>query len=351
MLYDNLVLHPVNIIQVVFITLTFCAYLLVWRRPRYQGFRLFLLVSGISMLSRVLLENGILHQVQLLAALGLAIGPAFYLFICDLVYAHKLKLGFQVSHFLPMIVVLGFASDIQALTILGAISQFGYTVLAVRLIRKYHVASFYSHSDAENSKLNWIYQAFAIFIAIYTLEILRQNIQQNLSVGAVYQWYLVNLLLLTAAFGFLIFYVLKRPNLFDGLEEYEDWAEQKSIEVDDAYRDDAKQLFKQIESQIRQHKCYLEDSLSLQDIVNKTDSNPRDIAWAISQGAGSNFCDFINELRVEAVKEALSNDTKLENVFALATSCGFKSQKSFNAAFKRFTGYLPKQYLKLSATR
>jgi AraC-like DNA-binding protein len=62
-----------------------------------------------------------------------------------------------------------------------------------------------------------------------------------------------------------------------------------------------------------------------------------------------NFANFINQQRVEYAKKALKKDeNKLLTIESIGEKSGFKSKSSFNAAFKKFTGQTPSDYLKMS---
>jgi AraC-like DNA-binding protein len=67
------------------------------------------------------------------------------------------------------------------------------------------------------------------------------------------------------------------------------------------------------------------------------------LSFAINNGFGKNFNDFINELRIEEVKSRMerSGDAGL---LAIAFESGFNSKATFNRAFKKFTGLTPREY-------
>ena len=59
-----------------------------------------------------------------------------------------------------------------------------------------------------------------------------------------------------------------------------------------------------------------------------------------------NFNDFINNYRIEAVKENLKKgEHKKTTLLGIAFDCGFNSKATFNRAFKKSTGLSPKDYL------
>ena len=90
-------------------------------------------------------------------------------------------------------------------------------------------------------------------------------------------------------------------------------------------------------------KIYLEPNLTLTDLSRKLGVNSTVLSYAINNGFGKNFNDFVNEFRISEVKEKLTSgdDSSLLNV---AFDCGFNSKATFNRAFKKFTGISPKEF-------
>ena len=101
-----------------------------------------------------------------------------------------------------------------------------------------------------------------------------------------------------------------------------------------------------IETLIQSEKLYQNPELSLTDIAKKLESNSNIISRAINQGFAMNFNDFINNYRIEAVKEMFQNgEHKKSTLIGIAYDCGFNSKATFNRAFKKNTNISPKEYL------
>ncbi len=101
-----------------------------------------------------------------------------------------------------------------------------------------------------------------------------------------------------------------------------------------------------IETLIRSEKLYQNPELSLSEIAKKLESNSSIISKAINQGFGMNFNDFVNNYRVEAVKEMFKIGThKKSTLLGIAYDCGFNSKATFNRAFKKNSGLSPKEYI------
>ncbi len=93
-------------------------------------------------------------------------------------------------------------------------------------------------------------------------------------------------------------------------------------------------------------KVYHHPELSLTQLAKMLKTNPSVISKVINQGFQLNFNDYINKYRVEAVKEKLqAGEQKLQTLLSIAFECGFNSKATFNRAFKKNTGFTPKDWI------
>lgn len=98
---------------------------------------------------------------------------------------------------------------------------------------------------------------------------------------------------------------------------------------------------------MRQHRYYCDEKITVQSLARQLDLPLKDLSHLINTGFGQNFNDFINQLRVEELKERLPDPKQRKySVMGLATEVGFNSKPSFYRAFKKFTGQTPTEYLK-----
>jgi AraC-like DNA-binding protein len=65
----------------------------------------------------------------------------------------------------------------------------------------------------------------------------------------------------------------------------------------------------------------------------------------INQYQKTNFNDFVNEYRIIAFKEKYGQPQYANyTIIGIAFECGFKSQPTFQRAFKQFTGCTPTDF-------
>lgn len=93
--------------------------------------------------------------------------------------------------------------------------------------------------------------------------------------------------------------------------------------------------------------AYQNPELTLPLLAKSLSSNSATISRAINYYFGLNFNDYINSLRVEAVKTALNDKLHhQQTLLAIALDNGFNSKATFNRAFRKHTGVTPTEYIK-----
>jgi AraC-like DNA-binding protein len=242
-----------------------------------------------------------------------------------------------------------------------------YLVASIRYYRKYKQYVFLETSFVEMASLRWL-RNFLIAFALLTilpllLEIASllpalQNINQYIT-----SWYYF------LAFAVVVYYIaingysavnipLHRlrfqpqlllqyyhsPKLLAGGDVTEDAAFEV---VDEKKEDIVLATWKQkVKSLVEDEKLYAEPELTLSSLAKKMNTNTSVLSRVINQGFNASFNDFINEYRINAVKEKLqSGEQKTQTLLGIAYDCGFNSKATFNRAFKKTTGLSPKEWL------
>jgi AraC-like DNA-binding protein len=93
-------------------------------------------------------------------------------------------------------------------------------------------------------------------------------------------------------------------------------------------------------------KLYESPELDIATLASHLEIKAYQLSSIINQSKGQKFNDYINQLRVVKVEELLKNgEHHLRTIEAIGLEAGFKSKSTFYTAFKKHTGFTPKQYL------
>ncbi|MFN3593541.1 MAG: helix-turn-helix domain-containing protein [Thiobacillaceae bacterium] len=94
-------------------------------------------------------------------------------------------------------------------------------------------------------------------------------------------------------------------------------------------------------------KSYLESDLTLAELAERVGATPHQLSQVLSVHVGLSFFEYVNGLRVEAVKATLARPQSVGRpLLDIALECGFGSKSAFNDAFKRATGMSPGAFRK-----
>ena len=94
---------------------------------------------------------------------------------------------------------------------------------------------------------------------------------------------------------------------------------------------------------------FLQSDLSLSSLSKILNQSPNVLSRVINTGLDKNFSDFINEFRVEKMKELLlSSQFDHFTTEGIAYECGFNSRATAIRTFKKFTKMSPAQFRKLN---
>ncbi len=95
------------------------------------------------------------------------------------------------------------------------------------------------------------------------------------------------------------------------------------------------------------NKPFLNAELTIVDLSIQLNVSKHHLTQVINNRIGKNFFTFINDYRIDAVKQKLK-DPALQHLtlLAIALDSGFNSKSSFNSLFKQYTGMTPTEWRK-----
>lgn len=349
-----------NLLQCIYIAICVFIIFAVWPHRRLRSINYLLVLVIVAMSFNLLEELNITREYYLITPIFLlAKGPAFFLFVQKLIYRQPIIDRSALLHFVPMLLAIPFTQWPQMVIAVGTMSQLIYAALTYSLIKRYHVASYATQSNAFSLSINWILVILAGFLVTEVVDLIRLNSQPYISLESNLIGQLVMSLISFLLLALLALKLLHQAEFFRGLSEFEEsqvnntnteLTDQKVIEQSepsDSLTDDLESeqlIFDELKKVLLAEKLYAIPRLSLTDVSKATSFLERDISRAINLVGKTNFCEFINQLRVDSVIKQLPLTGK--TILEVALESGFNSKSSFNAAFKRVTSMTPSQFIK-----
>lgn len=210
-----------------------------------------------------------------------------------------------------------------------------YLTLSLRILRNYQRWLKDNFSELSRITLTWLRVLLLLLLILciqWFIEVLLRELYQN------YYDYNYSVILLGIFVLFIAIGGIRQISL-DNIR-FTNTVDPPAVKnVDEA-------ILEKIRTRMETSQDYLNPTLSLKEFADAMDLPTRTVSEHINRGMGKTFVDFVNEYRVEAVKQKLgSPQSGMYTILALAYESGFNSKATFNRAFKKFTGKSPTEYL------
>lgn len=104
-----------------------------------------------------------------------------------------------------------------------------------------------------------------------------------------------------------------------------------------------------IRTKMAEGEPFTKEAFRLADLAKSVELSEHIVSQVINEQAGMSFSDFVNQFRVEKVKQLLA-DPKYSHLTleSIGMEAGFNSKASFYSAFKRLVGITPGEFQKSS---
>jgi AraC-like DNA-binding protein len=103
--------------------------------------------------------------------------------------------------------------------------------------------------------------------------------------------------------------------------------------------------YRQVQTLMRIEQLHADPDLNLNDVAKRLDLPAAETSRAIREGSGKNFRTYVNDFRIESVKQKLTDPGYAHvSILAIAMESGFNSESSFYRVFKAATGLSPTAY-------
>ena len=114
--------------------------------------------------------------------------------------------------------------------------------------------------------------------------------------------------------------------------------------------DEMQQYAQMLQDVMQQEQLYLDATLSLNALAKHLDIPAKHISHTLNQHVGKNLNDFVNEFRIEEVKQKLVDPQFAHlTILGIAFEAGFNSKASFQRTFKKVVQCSPSEYKKQQA--
>lgn len=334
----TITLAPVNIIHIAFLSVSLFGLLLIVGKQQYKALALLLAAHAAQQLFNLYEELGF-SSYLVTPAIQLAYGPLYYLFAKNLVYG-DLSLRKHLVHLLPAVIALALTAWWPLVLQVAFVWLTAYVLLTFRLLHRYHKLLAEVTADTDRHALKWLTRTLVVIFALEFIDFTRLNLQLHLDYQLLVEWYFVSALLSFAFTVYLVIMAIRQPALYAGIAELEEQAPAR----DSSESAQARAVFETIDRHVQKTSAYRQPKYGLRDLAGEMGLSDVHVSWAINQGGGKSFSDYINALRVAEVKQVISSKQGQQNLLDIAFATGFSSKSSFNAVFKRHTGLTPTQY-------
>jgi AraC-like DNA-binding protein len=326
-------------------------------------------LTGVDLLVKAVYWNSLspewFRAYRFVALFPFLYGSLFYLYVRALIEARAFRLrdgvhllGFGVMLALNAHVLTMSGAQMQALSArwvagektIGSwfdialfVYSLSYVVAALVRVHRYRRRLLQQRSDADRMSLRWLDVMAACQIIIWIIATTQwlatlPGIDYRLLFGAVAAW--------VCLMGWLS---LNQSPVADEPTT----AAEAAATPDSADSDDAR--FPAVEARLLQlmqgdEALYREPALTIGQVARRSGYPEYLVSAVINRRFGGTFWDYINRLRVEAVRARLADREDARTILDIAYDCGFTSKSTFNAAFKRQVGETPSGYRKVAAS-
>lgn len=246
----------------------------------------------------------------------------------------------------------------NTLLVLKMLSVLLYLLLILSTLATYRKQLKTFFSATEQIQLDWMYFLCWTILLVWGIAVISLSLFFFFQIdiphhGGFYSNISVSLCVFVLGwYGFRQTQVFTPAHLFKELivapselaEEEENHSESK-YRNSGLQKEEASQIHTQVLSFMLTHRPYLDQELSLFKLAEELTLSPNHLSQVINSLQGQNFYDFVNQYRVEEVKQLMAGPKIAQmTLLGLAMEAGFKSKASFNRAFKKFTNMTPSEY-------
>lgn len=225
-----------------------------------------------------------------------------------------------------------------------------YFYLSIRLFKKLDINIFNNFSTSESVNLGWLRNLVNSFGAVWTLLMVVATIHHVFHLFSLI-FCTDGLFLSLSVFIILIGYFgLSQKEIF---VQYSDKktgfvTEPKSYATPLLNEPEKERHLNKLDRFMAAEKPYLDPNITLPELAAKVHIPSHHLSRTINEKLGLNFFEYINQYRIEEVKEKMSKpEYDRLTLLGIAYESGFNTKSAFNRVFKKMTGLTPTEYKKM----
>jgi len=301
-----------------------------------HGVFLFFYISSLVTSKNVFNKINLIHFVPFILFNAYILGSLFFPNVSS-----KIRLDYEHLNISPPFLFIFFL-------IVTILSGPIYFMSSLKLFKKLDINIFNNFSSSEEIDLVWLRKLVFIFGIIWTSLIIITVIHHVFNLFSMV-FCTDGLFLSLSIFVILIGYFgLKQKVIFSGDIEMEQFfVEETKIKYASSRltETEAIQYANKLKDLMVLKKPFLDPNLTLLQLASELGISTHYLSQILNEKFNLNFFDYINQFRVEEVKEKI-NDPKFDNysLLGIAFDSGFNSKSAFNRIFKKFTNQTPSQY-------
>jgi len=320
---------------------------------------------GYSLLTQLWIDLGVYNYYPSLhwlpGNLNYWFGPAFYLYVKSLTdpefrlrSRHAWHLGWLLLEYPHNVyhLILGRADPYpllhnftEAITAYALFPLLVFSYLSYQLLQQHKSVLEQQYSTTELLTLNWLRQLFKLggiilipLIVIYVVDFrIFYDFEMEFFEGRLLQYEGFNTLL----FAIIIYWLGVGGVRQSQVSLDKDLWDDKKEGIHKDYSTAATALQQSMEND----QLFLDPELSIGKLAAHTGLSSREISAALNQHFEKNFYTFVNEFRVEEIKQKLRDPNSQHlTILSIALDAGFNSKATFNRIFRSYTGTSPRTF-------
>lgn len=337
------------------------------KRPRHLSFTflaIWLAVIALFLGSGMLPYQVVDYFKPGIFPLLLLLGPLLYFYVSSLVVEDFCLNRVMFVHLAPLLLVSVHRTLSDAVPIYSSqgynnmyysllvVSLIFYWLLSLKLILKYRKSIPYHFSNySPKNSLTWLIFVLSAFMVLFLAHFFFSFLQRVLGIDMLrFPVLPINLTLFTFImiyFGInqTALYKKRKPKHCNSMGEESPEVQQSKNSRPALNEKQIGELNQTVIAYLKTKKPFLNSDYNLQMMADDLNISRHKLSQVINYSQKKNFYKFINEFRVEEVKEKLTDPAyKHYTVLGIGLECGFNSKTSFNRIFKEETGLTPTEY-------